>query len=69
MTIRVRRRLPQNSTLEEMTDEELKELYFFGYAIAGRVVTYRATPDEKRRAGEILEERGAFRSRPKPTWS
>lgn len=60
MTIRVRRRVEQSSTLEEMTDEELEGIYFFGYVMTrGGVVTYWAeSREEQYRAGDILRERG-----------
>jgi hypothetical protein len=63
MTIRARRRVVQGSTLEEMDDEELQQIYFFGYVLAkDGAVTYRATSrEEEYRAGALLEERGYWK--------
>jgi len=58
MTIRSRRRVEQSATLEEMSDEQLTQIRFFGDVIGeGHTVTYTATKEESIRAGKILEER------------
>jgi hypothetical protein len=62
MGIRVRRRGRGGDTLEAMTDDELRALYFFG-SIAGENYTIRYTAEgweERIRARRLLIERGAW---------
>jgi hypothetical protein len=62
MPIRSRRREKEGVSLEDMSDDELQEIRFFGnlYNAAG-ALTYRATEAEQKRATEILKERGGAR--------
>jgi hypothetical protein len=58
MTIRTKRRASGGGTLEDRSDSELKSIYFFGDICSDPfTVIYRATPEEQKRAGEILRER------------
>jgi hypothetical protein len=60
MTIRTKRRPKTGSTLEAMTDDELQDIRFFGSVNSGRTVVFVATPEEVKRAREILKERGTL---------
>lgn len=62
MTTRAKRRAAMKGAhLDEMSDEDLRDLHFFGNLVGrDRNVVYAATPEEQRRAAEILEERGTL---------
>jgi len=62
VTTRAKRRAAvKGAHLDEMSDEDLREVHVFGNLV-GRdgTIVYAATPEEQRRAAEILEERGTL---------
>lgn len=64
MTIRARRRTQEGKRLEEMSDDELQEIRFFGCIMKNPHTTaFDATPEEQQRAVSILRERGTLSAR------
>ncbi|MBA3342653.1 MAG: hypothetical protein H0T48_12575 [Gemmatimonadaceae bacterium] len=62
MTTRAKRRAAvKGAHLDEMSDEDLQDIRFFGNLV-GRdgTIVYAATREEQRRAAGILEERGTL---------
>ncbi|MEO7684799.1 MAG: hypothetical protein ABIU86_12790 [Gemmatimonadaceae bacterium] len=62
MTTRAKRREPASSGgIEQMQDDELQQIRFFGN-LAGRdgTILFTATAEDQRRAVELLEARGTL---------
>ncbi len=56
-----RREAVKAAGLEAMTDDNLQHIRFFGNLVSrDGTVVYAATPEEQRRAVEILKERGTL---------
>jgi hypothetical protein len=64
MTIRAKRRLTKGGTLEEMSNDDLIEIRFFGNVVCGRETVYTATREEQCQASEILKAREGNQSMP-----
>jgi hypothetical protein len=60
VTTRAKRRTTTASELDQMSDDDLQHIWFFGNVFRGRVCTFTATAEEQDRAVEILKAHGYF---------